>query len=507
MQEGGIVMPADSLKHLEKHARGARLDLGDHYQLRLSLNPEKGATGEERFGDCLKQMESLISREKLSLNHAVQLTVFVPREGYGKTVAKYRKQLEELYGSPEDVPPVSFIGQTPAQGKKAALEAVVLAPKKGHLLRINPRLLEADNAPTLGPPRTMSEEEIENLLKLEPGALRGIGGARYSTAQVDHKKWVYSAGLSGNPESQSTPDNARAALAKEMAILIREGMYEVGKPFQRGLINSHHYIHDIIGANYNHLNVQRKEVYDRFGVYPFPSATGIGMFTNPGGVVMELTAARGVDYEPVLVEKHGEAYQYCIDWMKKQAAGQSVGSPVPGSGAGKEISVPRFSRALYLPEEQMMYVSGTASVERGKLLYGSKAFLAENARNNGEGAYFDMAEIAESAGIENLRKGGLAVFRGKEGGLLLRVESAVEAQTLVTIRNMVRLLAAKGLTLKDQAQARIYYTKPEDEGKVKALCGKIFADTPTTYVHGPVCYDDWLVEMESTAAKKLERIR
>jgi hypothetical protein len=360
----------------------------------------------------------------------------------------------------------------------------------------------------VGAPRILGERDIERLLGLDEGSLKGIGDARYCVAQAGGKKWVYSAGLAGDPQSTSAAQKGRGALAKEMAILLQERIFDPEALSNRGLLNSHHYIHDIVGANYNEgLNVPRDEFYSRLRVLTYPSATGIGMFSGPGDMTVEFTAASGVDYEPVIVQRHGEAYQYTANWLARQAAGKTAGGQAAGGGVGRKVSPPKFSRAVYLREEGLMILSGTASVERGKgLLYGPADFEAEKAANGGRGVDVDVTEIAESAGLQNLRRRGLNILSTAENMLYMRVETSVEAQALTTIRNKARLMAARGLTLRDMAQVRDYYTFSEDEGRVRGVYERVYGNIPMVFVRGPVCYRDWNNESEGYATKRKEII-
>ncbi|MFH1403816.1 MAG: RidA family protein [Candidatus Altiarchaeota archaeon] len=508
--EGGLLVPDSPLKSIEnqKRAVGGRIDFGSHFQHRYSLMPREGATPVEQLDDCVKQLRNLTGRRGLSLSHAVQMTVFVPSEGYADTVKQLEKHMEDVYGGKENVPPISFVGQTPADGRKSGMEAVVIEPKKGHELMINPGIIGADGIAAVGRPKAINEGEMERLLGMEEGSLKGVGEARYSVVIVGDEKWVYAAGLAGNPDSTNAGEKAWGALAKEMAILVREGIFERDAVVNTGLLNSHHTVHDIIGDNYNHLNVVRDEMYKRMGIYKYPSATGIGSFSSEGDVIIGMIGAKGVDYEPVVVVQHGEAHQYSMQFMKQQVVGKPVGGQVDATGVGKPVSVPKFNRALYLPGHEVVLVSGTASVEKGKgLLYGPEAFEAESQANGGRGVQLDVTEIVDSVGMKRIRERGLGVIAGADNRVYFRAETAAEAQTIVTIRNMTRLLAAKGMSLNDLAHSRVYVADLDDSGRVMDLVGKIFGNNPTQCVEAPVCYKGWLVEIEGIAGKNKSLIQ
>jgi hypothetical protein len=248
-----------------------------------------------------------------------------------------------------------------------------------------------------------------------------------------------------------------------------------------------------------------------------------------------MLAASGVRYEPVIVPEHGEAYQYQTQWMEGQAKlGTSVGERLKG-GIGLPASVPKFSRAMYLPDQEVMLISGTASVVTGKgFLYSPDDYAKENAEAGGKGIQFDVTEMVESIGLETLkqrqketedkekwRKSGSLLLpaaqvespsdgqaqkqeklkRDENGRYYLRAKSAAEAQALVTIRNITRLLKAKKMTLNDMAQSRVYVRDTEDADSVMALCKRFFGDKASICVKAPVCYNNWLVEIEGIAAK------
>ncbi|MFH0863011.1 MAG: hypothetical protein V1875_08300 [Candidatus Altiarchaeota archaeon] len=472
----------------------------------MSINPQKGVGGVDQFSDCLEQFENVIKREKLTLGHAVQMTVFIPSDRYEETVKSYRRRLEAFCGGPENAPPVSFIGQAPVRGKMAAMEAVVLAPKEGHTLMINRGGILTDEGPVVGRPLVIGEDDVRSLVG-HGTVPAGVGDARYCIAEVDGKKWVYSAGLCGNPSSSLPSEKGLGALAKEMAILLKEGVFDPCSPNNLGLLNSHHYVHDIVGNNYNDaLNVPRDFLYTMFGVRVYPSATGIGQFSTTGDMIVEFTAAKGVEYTPVIVKEHGEAYQYADTWLSQQAAGQAIGRQVSG-GAGGKVSPPKFSRAIYLPGERLLIISGTASVEKGKKppLYSPEDFMGEKAETGVLGVDIDVTEIEESAGRQNLMDRGLKIFDGPSKRRFLRVQTAAEAQAIVTIRNKVRLMNAAGLTIGDMAQCRDYITHPEDEERVISIYEKVYGNVPMVFVRGPVCYRNWINESEGIAAKKVER--
>ena len=479
----------------------SRVDMGTHFQCRFSITPGKSGAAGEEFTDCLGQLEAMLRRDGIGLGNAVQMSVFVPSEGYEASRLEFQRRLWEYFGGPELAPPASFIGQTPADGKKAALDGIAVAPKEGHALEINPPrvVYPGSGVGRINPAQRMSEEEIESALLLSKGSLEGAGDAVYSVAVADGRTWVYGAGLEGNPNSKSAAEKARGAFAKEIAILLKEGIFREGALANIGLLNSRHYVHDIVGDNYNHLNNARKEAYRKARLFmKYPSATGIGMFSAEGDIILEFVSAEGVGYEVIESGKHGEAWQYSTDWLAKQVGG-SIGLKGEGSGAGMKVSKPLFSRALYLPAEGVMLVSGTASVENRKLLYGASEFDRLNQEQGGSGVLVGIDDIVGSVGVKHLKDAGLNPIAMPNEGTCIRAGSAVEAQTWATVRNIARLLGRKGKTIRDMAQTRVYVEDLADAPKVMGLCERLFENKPSLCVHGPVCYKGWLVEIEGIA--------
>ncbi len=510
---GNILAPDTPLRSFQRQERavGGRIDMGTHDMIHLSIIPQEGSNSSEQMADCLRQFKDMADKQGVSMSQAVQMTLFAPSEGYSDTEAVYNSQMEKLFGGRENTPAFSVIGQTPAFDRKAGFEAVLVAPKDDHPLRLNS---VSGDPKLIGAPLVIGEKEISSLLGVSDGSLSGIGSAKYSVIEVDGGKWVYSAGLRGSM-TDSTYDNARGALAKEIAILVKEGIFDPSQvvddkwgrgvgALQTGLLNSRHYVHDIVGEAYNYLNVARDEAYDAARLYkPLPSATGIGNFSKPGDVVMELIGVSGVDYEPVVVAAHGEAWQYQMQWM----SGQAVGSQTTGTGVGKKVSVPKFNRAVYLPGIGVMFISGTASVEKGKgLLYSPEQFDRESRVNNDNGVLMDVTEIADNMGVEALVKRGFPMVRGADDKFYYTAKTPALAQTIVTLRNITRLLAAREMSFNDMAISRVYIRDLEDKVDVMGLCGKIMGGVPKQCTQAPVCYDNWLVEIEGVAGKRKKLI-
>lgn len=449
----------------QKRVSAKRIDVGSHYEIRCSVIPVTGSGAKEQFDDCLKQVNDLLESQGLEHASVAQQTVFVPSDGYGSKRAGFQQQLDEFYGK-ESVPPTSFVGQTPAD-KQAAMEVILLAPKDGHNLKIRHE---------------------------------AIGAARYKVAEADGLKWVYSAGLEGTAASDDTSDKAREAFGLMKAILTKEGLSFNDVVLQKN------YIDTIVGSNYNKFNMMRADVYASEGlVEDFPAATGIGMDTGiTGGVCLEFVAL-GATKEDVLREsvenpRQRSSYKYDAAWLKVQAAskqdgrGRSVGQMKGGQGAGLSVSTPKFSRGKYLRvgDKEYFLVSGTAA------FVGTGTLFTEELK---EPAWIEIDDLADSVGMERIRESGIGAVAFPDGKLRVKAETAVEAQTWETIKNISSLIGQTGMTLDDMAQVRVYVKDLDDASSVLDICDKIFKDTPSLCVNGPVCYDEMLVEIEGVATK------
>jgi enamine deaminase RidA (YjgF/YER057c/UK114 family) len=436
-----------------------------------------------------------LSGSRFDSKNVVSQTVFASQSSIGSLRADSPRLFGEFYGGWENTPSTGIVGQRPVNGG-VGFEAVLVLPKKGFSMLINAGVTDSPGR-THNPPKRLNASDTERLLDLPAGTHEDSEDVVYSTVFVDGKKWVYASGLSGNPSQKTAKEHSKTAIAKEMAILIREGVFTPGKIVQAGLINSKHYLHDIVGSNYNEFNVERDLAYRKIGlVRDYPSATGIGMFTDSGEVIIEMTAAKGVDYEPVTVARHGEAHQYSLKWLSGQAVGGLVGAKRPGI----RVATPKFSRAIYLPKEKIMIISGTASVEAGTgIQYGIKDFQTEN--KDGMGVNVDITPMAESIGVQELKKTSLDIIADPNGKIFAKAKTPALAQTIVTLRNMARLLNAKDMSLKDLAQARVYLKDINQHGEVMPTIKELTGNTPALCVEGPVCYDEMLVEIEGIAGK------
>ena len=65
-------------------------------------------------------------------------------------------------------------------------------------------------------------------------------------------------------------------------------------------------------------------------------------------------------------------------------------------------------------------------------------------------------------------------------------------------------MAEADCELSDLAIAIVYLRNTEEIDSVKKIVEEKLPDTPTVYVHGPVCRPTWLVEIEGIAIKKVE---
>ncbi|MBM4319495.1 MAG: hypothetical protein FJ125_05935 [Deltaproteobacteria bacterium] len=264
------------------------------------------------------------------------------------------------------------------------------------------------------------------------------------------------------PEPRNMEAEGRAALGLAEAELLRFGF---------GLdqvLRTWFYIPGILersGASqrYQQLNEARSRFYERPrphrflerllppghgggpGAGGYPASTGIGAEAGP--LVLELEA---LDAPP------GQAVAFPIENPRQLSAYRYPGDVLVGDGAP---APPRFSRGL--------------------------------------------VELSE--GLARVRVSGTASIRGSStmhpGDVAAQTATTLETiELLVSAANLARHGLARGLTLGELAQLRIYVKRPEDLPVVSALCTARCGAIPMLYLQADICRDDLLVEIEAFGA-------
>jgi enamine deaminase RidA (YjgF/YER057c/UK114 family) len=280
---------------------------------------------------------------------------------------------------------------------------------------------------------------------------KDVDGLRYLTVQYPDFKEVYGAGLTAGETCTSRLLQAKEAFEQMKKILENENLNF------SDVVRQWNYIENITGStiledgekqNYQIFNDTRAIYYGRSTFKNgYPAATGIGM--NCGGVILEFIAVEGSKDMAIIPIKNPDqvdAHQY----------GQTVlvGDPIKDM---PQKAPPKFERAKLLAKDNLhfIYVSGTAAI------------------------------------------------RGQNTA----AEQDVEAQTLVTIENIAKLISRENLKkygtqlnhdTNPLSYLRVYVKNKIDLPKVKKICTAYFKDVPSLYLVADICRDALLVEIEGT---------
>jgi enamine deaminase RidA (YjgF/YER057c/UK114 family) len=289
----------------------------------ISVLPDAGGTPGRRGRECLDGLLARLRPTRRAARHVLSLAFFVDaveagplrraREGLAAVV-------RELFGA--SAPPVSVIAQAPEGGRRAALEAVVLAAGvRGVRVR-----------------------------------RRSAGGEPYTLVEADGVRQVHAAGLFSGAGPASTASRARRAFARMEAILARERM-DYGH-----VLRQWNYVERLLDFEgcpgcqpYQAFSDVRSARYARAD-FPagYPASTGIGQAA--GGVLIEFVALDGppeARVEALTNPRQVDAHRY--------SDGVLVGAPDPETGGR---TPPKFERGKLVARagEETVFVSGTAAI-------------------------------------------------------------------------------------------------------------------------------------------------
>lgn len=118
------------------------------------------------------------------------------------------------------------------------------------------------------------------------------------------------------------------------------------------------------------------------------------------------------------------------------------------------------------------------------------------------GVTFERATAIEMGNIDYLLISGTASI-DKEGKVV-HVGNIVK-QTERTLENISALLRAANFSEKDLSSFMVYLRDPADYNFVKPKIDAYCKNLPTVYVKAPVCRPEWLIEIEATAEKIVNR--
>lgn len=278
---------------------------------------------------------------------------------------------------------------------------------------------------------------------------KDIEDTRYVTVHYPGLKEVYAAGLTNSVIGTDRYQQSTQSFERMKQILEQEDL-----SFS-DIVRQWNYIEDITGStlledgkkqNYQIFNDVRSVYYATANfVKGYPSATGIGM--NCGGIILEFIAAEVSSNTHIIpIKNPGQvnAHQYAKEFLVGAAIKQL-----------REKTTPKFERAKLLANDvsYFIYISGTAAI------------------------------------------------KGQE----VVSEDDVEAQTLVTIENIAKLISHEnlkehGLEVNHNSDPlsyiRVYVKKESDIPKVKKICSAYYKDVPALYLISDICRDKLLVEIE-----------
>lgn len=291
----------------------------------ISIVPITGLTPQEQLNDCLSKLKEILQSFGLDVKNVLKQTVFIKSDD---NIDYYDKQ-NELSSVMKDfyksfLPPTSFIGQPPENGKHVSLEVILLV-EPSDKIEINHEIL---------------------------------GATCYSVVNYPDFKEVYAAGLTIGEKNTGTSSQAKGALELMKQVLEKENM-----TFSE-VVRQWNFIEDILGItsdkdgfkqNYQLFNDVRSIYYgvENF-INGYPAATGIGM--NAGGVIIEfiaISSSKDILIIPISNPRQIDAYRYTQDVLK----GDSIKN-IP-----KKTS-PKFERAKMVAvyDSGQIYISGTAAV-------------------------------------------------------------------------------------------------------------------------------------------------
>ena len=291
----------------------------------IGIDPKTGLTFQEQLNDCLTKLKEILRSFGLDVKNVIKQTVFIKSEGnidYYDKKNELSPVVKDFYKS--FLPPTSFIGQPPENGKNVSLEVTLLDDP-------------------------LDEIEINHKI---------LGNIYYSVVDYPDFKEVYGGGLTVGEKNKGTSNQAKGAFELMKQVLEKEHM-----TFS-DVVRQWNFIEDILGTtsdrdglkqNYQLFNDIRSIYYRAVNFdNGYPSATGIGM--NAGGVIIEfisVSSSGELRIVPIVNPNQVDAHRYTQDVL--------IGHPAMGLPA---LTSPKFERAKLLSykDSGLIFISGTAAV-------------------------------------------------------------------------------------------------------------------------------------------------
>jgi len=402
-----------AIEPMDRRNRSTSVSVSDapYRHILISGVPLEGRTLEDQMANLLANVDKALAENGCDKDSVVKQVVFL------RGLADKRKSREMMGKHYGRLPPpaTSYVIQAPANGELVAIEVIAI-PKdsSAKVKRINANMVVVENdgvrfadieglEPTEG--ITDAREQALDIFKRMKKLLTDNGFKFENVART----WIYQGDITGSdPDGQQRYDK------------LNEARYIFFKSSDGGEVR---FGRDFI-----------KRILEDWMI-PYPASTGISM--NAGTFVMGCAAidTKRKDVEIIPIENPRQTPVYLYE--KKELRGKKIN--------------PLFSRgtAVVIADTATVWVSGTASIIKGKTVGDDAAVQAEE-----------------------------------------------------TIENIRLVLNEVGGGLKDIAQARVYVKNQADYEKVRKVLEEKLGKTTRIDVIAGVCRQDLLVELEGVAYVK-----
>lgn len=493
--------------------RGDLRELSNYHLLHGCVIPcdTEGVSRDVQFADCLGQVNDMFALQEKTLRDAGLIgghqsvssdNLLSPRvffkggEDYAADVAGFREQMREA-GLGDVAKRTVFIPEPPVEADVGVFFEARF-PKDGKLMDIRHHVSERFGIPYT----VIYHEDVTDYQVMQT-----VAG-------------VYTAGLT---ERSSIP---------ERAVRVEEAydQFEMDVLFPTGLsfhdiVCSRNHVGEILREEQSSdgktlqayqvvLNEPRAHHYGPLEEFPQgrpPTATGIGA-NDWDGLVFVVTLGSGERNafgNPMQTDAHAYDQPVLVGASLPTGPAGGVSPPVETEAVapGESLKKPPYFSRMVVYDNERIFVAGTASIRGAGTVYKLEDFHGP-----------EWVDVNHAAGMVGGREGLEALF-GKDNvledetnRLRLKAESAVEAQTFVTLDNIAALVhkdtlernGVKGeATFNDLTHLLIYIKRPEDADKVMSIHRKFFPDNPMIGVVCDVCRGD--LEMETEAEGVLRK--
>ncbi|MFH1788458.1 MAG: hypothetical protein ABH834_03660 [Candidatus Altiarchaeota archaeon] len=493
--------------------RGDLRELENYHLLHGCVIPSEteGVSRGVQFADCLSQVKDIFAAQEKTLRDAGRIgghqsvssdNLLSPRVffcgggDYAADVAGFREQMVDA-GLGDVAGRTVFIPAPPVEGDVGVFFEARY-PKDGKLMDIRHRVSERFGIQYA----IIYHEDVTDyqVMQLVPG--------------------VYTEGLT----ERSTILERAVRVEEAYGQFERDVLMPNGLSFH-DIVCSRNYVGEIIREEVSAsgktlqayqvvLNDPRAHHYGLLEDFPQerpPTATGIGA-NDWDGVVFVVTLGTGERNafgNPMQTDAH--AYDQPILVGASLPTGEKGGvSPPPDASEaapGESLKRPPYFSRLVVYDNERIYVAGTASIRGAGTIYKLEDFHGPEWVDVGNAAKM----VGGKDGLEAMFGAG-NVMEDDHHRLRLRADSAVEAQSFVTIDNIAALIHKDNLeqngvageaTFNDLTHLIVYIKRPEDADNVMRIHRRFFPDNPMIGVVCDVCRGD--LEMETEAEGVLRK--